>query len=315
MAEREGLWAGLRNDKEALLPWFIVGNFNVITREEEKKVGVPFRPGEGVELLSFMSIVGVVDMGFSGSNFMWCNNRQGRAGIWKHLDRLLSDRSAVEMDINFRVQYLIRAPSNHALLLLSTVTRLVNCPKPFRFLNCSTMHESLLEVVRLNWHVEFVGDPLYVLAAKLCRVKKALKAWSRESFGDIFEKVKTAEEEVAQAEICFNKDPSELHQICLNEKRALLTHAQVNEDLFWRQKIRAVWLTGRDKIIRCFHAYVSKWRKKSVIHRIISQYGEWLEREDDISKEAVFSFQQLLADQSGLSSAPVSDVIPKLLTD
>ncbi|XP_027183967.1 uncharacterized protein LOC113782270 [Coffea eugenioides] len=170
-------------------------------------------------------------------------------------------------------------------------------------------------MVQLNWHVEFVGDLLYVLAAKLCRVKKALKAWLRESFGDIFEKVKKAEEEVAHAEICFDEDPLELHQIRLNERRALLTHAQVHEDMFWSQKARAAWLNDGDKNTRFFHACVSERRRKSMIHQIRSQCGEWLEREDDISKGTVSFFQQLFSDQSGLSSIPVSDVIPKLLSD
>ena len=41
-----------------------------------------------------------------------------------------------------------------------------------------------------------MGDPLYILAAKLRRFKKVLRAWSQEFFGDIFEKVKMAEEDV-----------------------------------------------------------------------------------------------------------------------
>nr|XP_027088512.1 uncharacterized protein LOC113709861 [Coffea arabica] len=128
-------------------------------------------------------------------------------------------------------------------------------------------------------------------------------------------KVKKAEEEVAHAENCFDEDPLELHQIRLNERRALLTHAQVQEDMFWSQKARAAWLNDGDKNTRFFHACVSERRRKSVIHRIRSQCGEWLEREDDISKGTVSFFQQLFSDQSGLSSIPVSDVIPKLLSD
>ena len=71
-------------------------------------------------------------------------------------------------------------------LLRSASTHLDNTPKTFRFLNCWTIHESLLDVIQQNWHVDFVGGSLYVLAAKLHHLKKVLQAWSKESFGDIF---------------------------------------------------------------------------------------------------------------------------------
>ena len=44
---------------------------------------------EGIELLAFMEEAKVFDAGFSRSSFTWCNNRKGRARIWKRLDRLL----------------------------------------------------------------------------------------------------------------------------------------------------------------------------------------------------------------------------------
>ena len=81
--------------------------------------------------------------------------------------------------------------------------------------------------------------------------------------------------------------------------------------MFWHQKARAAWLTDGDKNTRFFHACVSERMKKSMIHRIKLQCGEWLEREDDTAKKAVPFFQLLFSDQSGLSSAPVPDVIDR----
>ena len=72
--------------------------------------------------------------------------------------------------------------------------------------------------------MDFVGDPLYILATKLHRLKKVLRAWSRESFGDIFDKVKMAEKEVLQAKNHFDEDSLDKHHIRLQESRAILAH-------------------------------------------------------------------------------------------
>ena len=106
-ADREILWAALINDESLSLPWFIAGDFNVIAGEEEK-IGVPFRIWEGVELLSFMSMAGLMDAGFRGSKFTWRNNGRGCTCIWKCLDKLLYDQSVLGLGINFMVQHLSR---------------------------------------------------------------------------------------------------------------------------------------------------------------------------------------------------------------
>ena len=73
----------------------LAGDFNVTVSAEEKRGDLPFRVDEGVEPRTFMSMAGVSDVGFSGSPFTWCNNRGGMACIWKHLDRMLVNQTAV----------------------------------------------------------------------------------------------------------------------------------------------------------------------------------------------------------------------------
>ena len=76
-------------DKPTQSAWFIMVDFNIIVSEEKKRGWVPFRPEKGWDFLDFMSQAGIFYVGYSGSGFTWCNNRHGRACIWKRLDRLL----------------------------------------------------------------------------------------------------------------------------------------------------------------------------------------------------------------------------------
>ena len=62
--QRVELWNSLLADKPTQSAWFLVGDFNVIVSEEEKKGGVPFTPEEGWEFLNYMSQAGIFDVGF-----------------------------------------------------------------------------------------------------------------------------------------------------------------------------------------------------------------------------------------------------------
>ncbi|XP_071909867.1 uncharacterized protein [Coffea arabica] len=74
--ERRYLWRNLLVDKPNSHPWYIGGDFNVITAPHEKRGDRPFAVDEGVELVSFMEEAGVLDVDFSGSSFTWCNNQR-----------------------------------------------------------------------------------------------------------------------------------------------------------------------------------------------------------------------------------------------
>ncbi|XP_071939955.1 uncharacterized protein [Coffea arabica] len=245
--DREDLWNALLRDKPAFNPWFLVGDFNVITNTEDKRDGLPLRPSEGLDFLNFMALAGVSDAGFSGSRYTRCNNRSGTARIWKHLDRLLLCGRALELPYQFMVQHLGRDPSDHAPLLLSVDTRLDNKPRPFRFLNVWTTHPGLLRVIKDYWTHPVYGSLLQVLVSKLKNVKNALKQWSRTTFGDIFERARSAERVVTEVEIAYDLDPTEQGRSELHHARTRLRQALVVEEGFWRQKARVKWLSDGDR--------------------------------------------------------------------
>ena len=67
----------------------------------------------------FMEEAGVFDAGFSGSSFIWSNNRRGRARICKRLDRLLINEECLNVVSAISVVHLARHPSDHSPLRIS----------------------------------------------------------------------------------------------------------------------------------------------------------------------------------------------------
>ncbi|XP_027169406.1 uncharacterized protein LOC113769130 [Coffea eugenioides] len=313
--DREDLWNALLRDKPAFNPWFLVGNFNVVTNTEEKRGGLPFRPSEGSDFLNFMAVAGVSDAGFSGSRYTWCNNRLGTERIWKRLDRLLLCGRALELPYQIMVQHLGRDRSDHAPLLLSVGTRVDNKPRPFRFLNIWTTHPSLLGVIKDCWAHPVNGSSLQILVLKLRNVKNALKLWSRTIFRDIFEGARSAERVVTEAETAYDLDPTEQRRSELHHARARLHRALVVEEGFWRQKTWVRWLSDGDRNTKYFHSLVTERKRRAVIHRVKGTDGEWIEGECQIGEAAMGFFKDLFTAERDLPSLTGLEIIPKLITD
>lgn len=312
--DRVHLWEALLVDKPPSDPWLIGGDFNVILDSEEKRGGRPFVASEAEDLLLFMTQAEVFDAGFSGSRFTWCNNREGRARIWKKLDRVLLNHSFLQLNLNLSVQHLTRDPSDHAPLLLSAATRLDNRPRPFRFLNVWTTHHGFLQVVRDSWCGEFQGGPLPILVSKLRKVKENLRAWSLHSFGDIFQAVKQAESVAAVAEANFDNDDSDQAREALHKARAELRRCLSIEDQFWQQKAKIKWLKDGDSNSKFFHSVVAERRMKAVIHRIKTSHGHWVSDEEDIAAEAVAFFSSLFSAEGTPVLGDLSSIIPVVMS-
>nr|XP_027103097.1 uncharacterized protein LOC113724387 [Coffea arabica] len=231
--DRQTLWQALLNDKPTSLPWCVCGDFNVIMVPQEKRGGWPFCSNEGRELLSFMEMAGVFDVGFTGSQFTWCNNRKGRARIWKRLDKLLINAE------------------------------------------CSSLISSVTDVG---------GSPLRALCSKLLAIRRVIREWNKNSFGNVFEVVRTMEEEVLQAELTF-----------------------------WSQKAWVKWLRYGDGNSKYFHAAVQQRRVQGAIHRVPNISGDWIEDDEGIASAAVSYFADLFS-RSNNEDIGLLYLIPRLIT-
>ncbi|XP_060210739.1 uncharacterized protein LOC132637704 [Lycium barbarum] len=160
--ERRMLWDSISQVSNPFdLPWLVGGDFNVISSEEEKLGGLPVLYNEVATFNHCLSSYGLQDLGYVGSTYTWWNGRAEEARIFKRLDRM--------------VIHLIKKGSDHSSLELE----------------CSTTAE---EIIKQHWRIDFEGNPCTKFHHKLKKVKNALRSWSKNTYGNIFQQIASLEE-------------------------------------------------------------------------------------------------------------------------
>ena len=263
---------------------------------EEKKGGAPFEISESIDFNDFICNNSLLDVGFSGSSYTWCNNRKGKSRIWKRLDRVLINQHWIDLGLSTSVTHLSRVGSDHAPLLVQHATHIK--PKcSFRFQNFWTAHEDFLGEVTHIWNSSFTGPSMVVLGKKLKALKKHLKDWSWECFGNIFSEEALAEEEMKAMEVVLDNDPTSENIQKLNQLRTKHAKYVNHVALYWRQKSAFKWLKEGDCNSKLFHQSVKINRSSLRIHRIQNSVGNWLENPKEIAEAGVSYFHELLTDQ------------------
>lgn len=105
------------------------------------------------------------------------------------------------------VHHLIRQGSDHTPLYVTGNTAQIQVKKYFRFLNFWTKHKDFHKIVQEIWKENIMGSLFHIVHEKLKRVKNALVVWSKETYGDIFQKMATLEDVIKAKESQFQIQP------------------------------------------------------------------------------------------------------------
>ena len=98
----------------------------------------------------------------------------------------------------FRISYLKHTASDNSPLLLSYDRNTVRGPFRFKFLNVWLKHPNCLDIIRQSVFALVLGRGKRAFQQNLIRLKLCLKTWNKDVFGNVFQRVKEAEEEVTQ---------------------------------------------------------------------------------------------------------------------
>ena len=127
--------------------------------------------------MDFISDNSLLDVGFSGPNFSWCNGQRGQARRWARLDRCLVNANWTN---NYNAQILYHLPrvsSDHSPLLLVASNNALLNRKVFRFENFWFENADCLYVIHKALCFRPHSSPMHAFAHLLAHVKMEIKSW------------------------------------------------------------------------------------------------------------------------------------------
>ncbi|KAH0771678.1 hypothetical protein KY290_015659 [Solanum tuberosum] len=256
------------------IPWCTIGDVNVITSTEEKQGGVPYTMNKIFDFLSVIEACGLMNLGYSGHHFTWCNQRATEARVWKRLDRTMTNDKCLEHMPQTTITHLPAVGSDHNLLLMEIAVREGHQTKYFKFLHCWVENENFMHTVKECWEREVQGNPMWKLHQKMKRLASTLSNWSRREFGDIFTLVKEYEEQVRQAEEEVMMNNTEANRAKLHHCNAKYIKYLKLESFILKQKTQLQWFKDGDTNSKYFHSIMRGRRRRLFINKISTDDNE-----------------------------------------
>ena len=121
MANREDSWLVLHHlASQFNLPWVCIGDFNEITKVEEKSGGAIRLEKQMQDFRDCQDFCGLKDLGFIGLPFTWCNRHFDGNLIWVRLNRALTSTDWILKFSLSHLHHLQGFSSNHKPLWLAS---------------------------------------------------------------------------------------------------------------------------------------------------------------------------------------------------
>ncbi|XP_070007515.1 uncharacterized protein [Nicotiana sylvestris] len=228
----------------------------------------------------------IVDIGFIGPKYTWCNNSRPRKRVWKRLDRIFINDTWAHLFQNYTLKYLNRPGSDHRPLLFKSKVNQSTTISYFRFLNFWTKQSGFQDLIKEVWDTPIQGNPMWTLHQKMKILSNKLSKWSREIFSNVYDMVNKWGKKVEALE--------ELNQLCNIETS--------------RENLNKV----QDEYIKCV---IRERKRKCQIHIIKNHRGKWMRSEQSITKAGINHYEKLFNLPKNDHNMDIIDCIPKIVTE
>ncbi|WMV43575.1 hypothetical protein MTR67_036960 [Solanum verrucosum] len=134
--DRRGLWEELLILNTTILDlWLVFGGFKAMTCLEDRASGNPVHEYEVHDFNKYIITAGMIELRGIGRWFTWTNGY-----VYSKIDRALVNAAwTVRLEQN-EVMVMDPGCSDHTPLSVQFTEEEVQRPKPFRFLNCLSVH-------------------------------------------------------------------------------------------------------------------------------------------------------------------------------
>ncbi|XP_059070772.1 uncharacterized protein LOC131860384 [Cryptomeria japonica] len=282
------------------------GDFNASLESSDKIGG---RVGITVSQLSFQIFIfnnGLREVKtMNEGSYTWSNRRISRDHIAENLDRYFLRGNWATKPLLFEANVLSLAGSDHfpIEILICLDCAPIRCP--FKFEKIWSMDPTLKEFDASTWRKAPVrpSSEAFIFFKKLQYLKGKLKEWNIIKFGNIFDNRNKVEAELKDLECSILNHGITME--AFNKEKTLklkLNEILAREEVYWKKKSREGWLKEGDKNTIFFHNSVKVRRSWNKVTSIKNRNNEVLNELEEINKEVVDFFIELLSKNQDLDS-------------
>jgi exonuclease III len=300
--------------------WILGGDFNMIMSLEEKTGGRKRLEQDSGKFKTLPEQLKLVDIENNNGTFTWSNRRSGNQHVACRLDRFLVTEELIERDLCMESLILPKAGSDHWPIALQIAIETTPKFKPFRFEKFWLTHPDFQQLAKTWWNQSEAdqGTKMYRFQQRLKNFKQMLKHWNRNTFGDIFQGIKDAENRLAEIQRIFISGARTVELMKEEEKLQMqLEQRRKQEEILWRQKSRVQWLKEGEKNTKFFHRTMIHRRHINRITHLEDEQGNLIREHAHIEEELNRYYQNLLTESKEDRNEAITRVtshIPSLIT-
>ncbi|KAL0411165.1 UNVERIFIED_CONTAM: hypothetical protein Slati_3706200 [Sesamum latifolium] len=224
-----------RLSSASLCPWLCAGDFNEILNLHEK-TGGPCPRRQIEEFRSCLSDCNIIDLGFKGERFTWCNMREAPNTVKVRLDRECATPTWSALYPNAQVHVGLPWGSDHSPLIIHLQGSENIVPKIKKFFRFEAMWVGAAgyeDTIRTYWNsheAQTTGDRMLEC---IHNTGVGLLNWEHTSFGRVKGKVKELESRLdSLAKKSISGEVSGQRVALRTELESILT----KEEVMWKQR-------------------------------------------------------------------------------
>lgn len=207
-------------------------------------------------------------MELKGYQFTFEKSYGTNAWIEVRLDRALVSHSFLNIFRNVQLTNLELTTSDHSPILFEPViTSNVVPSKRFRFENAWLREPMCQQIVEETWRM-YAG---LSLQQKIAKCAESLQIWGQEITGSFKSRIKRSKHILKNLK--GRRDAASIEQYKEAAKQLHETYTQ--QEVFWKQRSKQLWLKEGDSNSRFFHAATKIRRKTNTIHSLLDNNGQF----------------------------------------